>query len=133
MEFQYNAKPVDVTDGDTIDMRLDLGFYIWITRRLRLDGIDTHEIHNSKHESEEYRMGMEEKEFVEQWLVQGESNTDDSFSDYDKAWPFVITITEYDHTGKYGRTIGHVLRKTDGKLLGECLVEEFGPEIVYEE
>lgn len=41
--YKYKAKVVKVVDGDTIDAMIDLGFDIWIKRRIRLYGINTPE------------------------------------------------------------------------------------------
>lgn len=45
--FTYNATIVKVVDGDTIDVKIDLGFDIWHHTRLRLAGIDAAE-HNTQ-------------------------------------------------------------------------------------
>ena len=39
----YNAELIRIIDGDTIDVMLDLGFYVWVKKRIRLYGIDTPE------------------------------------------------------------------------------------------
>lgn len=41
--YEYNAKIVNVVDGDTVDAVVDLGFKIQTAQRLRLNGIDTPE------------------------------------------------------------------------------------------
>ncbi|MCB1502696.1 MAG: thermonuclease family protein [Bauldia sp.] len=39
--YTYRAEVVDVIDGDTIDVHIDLGFYVWIRyQRIHLFGID---------------------------------------------------------------------------------------------
>lgn len=43
--YLYRAVVVRVVDGDTIDVDIDLGFYVWIKKqRIRLFGIDAPEI-----------------------------------------------------------------------------------------
>ena len=43
--YLYRAVVVRVVDGDTIDVDIDLGFYVWIRKqRIRLFGIDAPEI-----------------------------------------------------------------------------------------
>jgi endonuclease YncB( thermonuclease family) len=40
--YTYRAEVVDVIDGDTIDVHIDLGFYVWIRyQRIHLYGIET--------------------------------------------------------------------------------------------
>lgn len=42
--YLYRAQVVRIVDGDTIDVDIDLGFYIWVrSQRIRLLGIDTPE------------------------------------------------------------------------------------------
>lgn len=43
--YLYRAVVVRVVDGDTINVDIDLGFYVWIKKqRIRLFGIDTPEV-----------------------------------------------------------------------------------------
>lgn len=42
--YKYNAKLIRVIDGDTVDALVDLGFSVWIKKRIRLYGIDTPEV-----------------------------------------------------------------------------------------
>jgi micrococcal nuclease len=41
--YTYRAKLERVVDGDTIDAIIDLGFDIWVKKRIRLHGIDAPE------------------------------------------------------------------------------------------
>jgi len=39
--YVYNADVVDVIDGDTVDLNVSLGFYVWIRyQRIKLAGIE---------------------------------------------------------------------------------------------
>ena len=42
--YRYDAEVVRVIDGDTIDVIVDLGFDVWIRKRVRLAGINTPEV-----------------------------------------------------------------------------------------
>jgi micrococcal nuclease len=42
--YEYRAKCVNVVDGDTVDLEIDLGFKTKVVERFRLYGIDTPEI-----------------------------------------------------------------------------------------
>lgn len=56
----YRARLVDVIDGDTIDVDIDLGFSIWrLGQRLRLLGINAPEMHGATREA-----GEQAKEFL---------------------------------------------------------------------
>jgi len=48
---EYRAEIVRVVDGDTIDARLDLGFYMSAELRLRLAGIDAPETRGPEREA----------------------------------------------------------------------------------
>lgn len=50
-EYIYTAKIINIVDGDTVDMIVDLGFNTYVKDRFRLARIDTAEI-NSKDEAE---------------------------------------------------------------------------------
>ncbi|MBT9148650.1 MAG: hypothetical protein AAGB97_07930 [Dehalococcoidia bacterium] len=68
--YCYRAEVSRVVDGDTVDAVIDLGFYIKITERLRLEGLNTPRIRGIRHTSEEYRRGIESKTYVEKRLAQ---------------------------------------------------------------
>ena len=41
--YNYNAKCTRVVDGDTIDATIDLGFGVFVAKRIRLAGINAPE------------------------------------------------------------------------------------------
>ena len=41
--FEYSAKVVRVVDGDRLDAEIDIGFDVFVKKRIRLYGIDTWE------------------------------------------------------------------------------------------
>lgn len=41
--YHYKARAIKVVDGDTVDLTVDVGFYMRFDGRFRLDGIDTPE------------------------------------------------------------------------------------------
>ena len=43
--YRYRARLGRVVDGDTIDVLIELGFYVTLRERVRLEGIDTPEIY----------------------------------------------------------------------------------------
>lgn len=115
------AEVTDIIDGDTLDLYVDHGFYTFSGIRVRLIGVDTHEIHGVGRHSEEFELGMEEKEFVTDWCTKAE------FA-HDGPWPFELTTEK--QTGKYGRFLALLERKLDGEILNERLVDEFGEEVL---
>lgn len=108
-----------VVDGDTLDLRVDLGFYTDRRIRVRLKDVDAHEIYGTKHGSEEYELGMEQYKFVQDWIEK-------SRREHDGFWPLIVSTEK--NTGKYGRWIGDVERKCDKESLSEALIEEW-PEV----
>ena len=118
--YEYQAAPMTVVDGDTIDVTVDLGFRIHREIRLRLLGIDTHETYGVPKDSEEYRRGAEETAFVEEWMAAAPDG---------QPWPFFIAT---EKRGKFGRYLAEIERRVDGAVLNDDLLEEFGDEIRYD-
>src|SRR4051812_17413101 len=46
--YIYNAEVLNVVDGDTVDLRVDLGFHITLELRFRLARINTAELHDPR-------------------------------------------------------------------------------------
>lgn len=113
--YEYQAKLVEVVDGDTQDVVVDLGFHLQRQIRLRLLGVDTHETFGVDHDSEEYRRGKRESEFVAAWL-------EAAAEAYDGEWPLLIRTAK---KGKYGRYLATIERRVDGAVLNETLRQEF--------
>ena len=91
--YIYRIKEIyKVIDGDTIDASIDLGFGIYLTRRIRLAGIDTPESRTTN--MKEKIMGLESKD----WLKHRVEN----------AQCILIKTELPDSTEKYGRIIGHL-------------------------
>lgn len=89
--YEYRVKQVlKVLDGDTIDVEIDLGFDISITKRVRLAGIDTPESRTA--DKMEKSFGLESKAMLKQVL---------------SAAKLVVIKTEKpDSTEKFGRVLG---------------------------
>jgi len=89
--YEYRVKSVlAVVDGDTIDVDIDLGFDISITKRVRLAGIDTPESRTS--DKAEKVLGLEVKNLLKETLK--------------KATTIVIKTEKPDSSEKYGRVLG---------------------------
>lgn len=111
--WHFHRVAVDrVVDGDTLDVRCDLGFGVHRTVRVRLLDVDTAEIHTVPQTSDEYERGQEHAQFVREWVAAA-----------DGEWPFRLT-TERD-TGFYCRYVGVLVRKRDGTSLSGALHAEF--------
>lgn len=107
--YTYRATVDRVVDGDTIDLVIDLGFKITTNQRIRLRGINTPETYNVKKDSEEYKKGMEAKNYVIQRMEENQNK--------------VIIETEKD-VGKYGRYIGIIRMEDSETSLNDELVNK---------
>ena len=118
--YEFDARVIRVVDGDTLDLRVDLGFTVDVEVRARLYGIDTPEVYGVKHSSGEYARGKEASAFAIDWLVEsllGKGSVHDA----------QVLIVSHDgrkiHTGKYGRWLVEVYRDGDAKSLNQALVD----------
>ena len=109
--YQYNATVINVVDGDTIDVSVDLGFDTSLTMRLRLLGINTPETRTKN--LEEKARGLAAKERVKQ-LIENKK---------------VVIHTEKDSTEKYGRYLATVF--IDDIDVNQLLIKE-GHAVVYD-
>lgn len=120
--WTYNAEVVRVVDGDTLDLRVDLGFTVHVKIRARLHGVNTPETYGVKKESDEYARGKAATEYVENWLR--------GFPGENEAQGYQpVRIRSIDGralgVGKYGRWIAIVQRPDEGEpSLNDALVEE---------
>lgn len=112
-DYTYRIKEViRVIDGDTVDVMIDLGFYLSARKRIRFLNIDTYELRGGTAETK--TLAKAAKARLEELL-----NTPDSL---------VYIKTEMDNTGKYGRLLGklYVIRNADGFIIdiNHVLLEE---------
>ena len=112
--YEYKAKEVDVVDGDTIDVVVDLGFHMTRRIRLRLLGVDTHETYGVDSESTEYQKGKREADYVRSWLTTAAS-----------AGPKYPIVVRTEKKGAFGRYLAEVERRADGAVLNDDLLDEF--------
>lgn len=113
-KYQYKAQLKRVVDGDTMDLEVDLGFYVITRQRFRLLDIDTPEIYGSAKDSEEYVKGQAAKKFVEARFQDNQGQC-------------VVKSTK---TGVYGRWLGEIFfedssQSLNNELLKEGLAEQY--------
>ncbi len=92
--FQYKAKVTNVVDGDTIDVDIDLGFYVHRMERVRLYGINAYETRLGKDTTaEEKAKGLEGKAYLTN-LILGKEVVLNSFKsdDYEKYGRFLAEV-----------------------------------------
>ena len=99
--YIYNCKVLNVVDGDTIDIELDLGFNIKVKERVRLLGLDTPEVFGPKAEA----AGMTASDFTKKWIDDRQKINN----------MFAYHSIKYNARDKYGRSLG-ILMWTGAKL-----------------
>ena len=102
--YEYNCKLLRVIDGDTVDAMIDVGFDIWIKKRIRLYGINTPETRTRN--LEEKKAGMAAKKRLEEILETSKGE-------------FLLLS---HGVGKYGRCLGVI--KIDHENINELLITE---------
>ena len=87
---------MDVVDGDTVDLMIDLGFNIHHKIRVRLYGVNTPESRTK--DLKEKELGLKAKQFTKDWLTSHK-------------WVYVNTIP--DKNDKYGRILAKIYSSDD--------------------
>ena len=106
--YEYKvARLIDVVDGDTIDVQIDLGFDVSFSSRVRLNGIDTPESRTL--DLREKKMGLAAKEWLKHRLQ--------------SAKKIVIKTEKPDSSEKYGRILGTVFVDGEPLSLNDQLVK----------
>lgn len=104
MLYTYKAKVLEVIDGDTIDVIIDLGFDVKFVSRLRLYGINTPESRTKN--KEEKVKGLAAKARLKELIEDKE----------------IIVNTYKDKEEKFGRMLATIF--IDDKSINEQLVTE---------
>jgi micrococcal nuclease len=107
--YEYRVKKLmNVIDGDTIDVDIDLGFDISLARRVRMAGIDTPES-RTKDKAEKV-LGLESKEYLKKMMKDAKT--------------IVIKTQLPDSSEKYGRILGWVYIDDATKSINEQMIED---------
>jgi micrococcal nuclease len=88
--FDYKCKVKRIVDGDTLDAYIDLGFDVWVSKRIRFMGIDTPESRTRDKVEKRYGKGAKHR------LVAMLEQNDNKF-----------TVKSHG-TGKFGRVLGEL-------------------------
>jgi micrococcal nuclease len=107
--YEYRVKKIlNVVDGDTIDVDIDLGFDISLSKRVRMAGIDTPESRTT--DKAEKALGLEAKEYLKKNIKDAKE---------------VVIKTELpDSSEKYGRILGWVYVDGSSKSVNEMMIED---------
>ena len=86
--YTYQAKVLSVYDGDTITIKIDLGFKITQEMKIRLEGVNAPELRGEQRE-----LGLIARDYLRNLI-----NKKD-----------IIINTVKDEKGKYGRYLGTIM------------------------
>ncbi len=92
-KYIYRAKLERVIDGDTVDALIDVGFDIWVKKRIRFMGLDAWE--SRTRDLEEKKKGLAAKARVIELLSETSSK------------PGYFRLKSHG-VGKYGRVLGEL-------------------------
>lgn len=98
-EYWYKAYVVNVVDGDTVDVSLNLGVGVVKNERIRLAGINAPEMKNPP-------FGQDAKNFLSKMILTNN----------------VIVATQGDKPDNYGRLLGTIFT-SDGKNVNEAMIK----------
>lgn len=98
-EYKYSATVLRVVDGDTLDLRVDCGFRVWMEDRFRLYGINAPEVYG-----EEKEKGLEAKHYLESVLPVGKP----------------VIVETFKPKDKYGRWLGVIY--ADGDSVNDLMI-----------
>ena len=118
-KYIYRGKLERVVDGDTIDALIDVGFDIWVKKRIRYKGIDTWE--SRTRNLEEKKLGLAAKARNKELLEQVSSK------------PGYFRLKSYG-VGKYGRVLADLFIMDSNGVqinINETLIQE-GHAYTYE-
>ena len=118
-KYIYRGKLERVVDGDTIDALIDVGFDIWVKKRIRYKGIDTWE--SRTRNLEEKKLGLAAKARNKELLEKVSSK-----SGYFRLKSYGV--------GKYGRVLGELFIEDNEGIqynINKTLINE-GHAYIYE-
>lgn len=106
--YEYKVKRlVEVIDGDTVDIEIDLGFDVSITQRLRLQGIDAPESRTK--DLKEKLLGIKAKDWLDTRLKQPN---------------LIVKTIKPDSTEKYGRMLGIIFISGNPVSINDQMINE---------
>jgi len=110
MPYEYHAKVINVVDGDTIVVDIDLGFDVVLSNQsVRLLGVDTPESRTS--DKTEKVFGLASKDYTKSFV----ENCNKSV---------IIRTHKSDDSEKFGRLLGEIIDPNTKEVLNESLVAD---------
>lgn len=110
MPYEYHAKVVNVVDGDTIVVDIDLGFNVVLSdQSVRLLGVDTPESRTS--DKVEKVFGLASKDYAKSFVENCNKHV-------------IIRTHKSDDSEKFGRLLGEIIDPNTKEVLNESLVTD---------
>jgi micrococcal nuclease len=106
--YEYRCDVTRVIDGDTVEVEIDLGFYLTAKHRVRLLGVDAPELFSGT----DREAGAAAKTFVEGWVGRKKAGL---------RYPFRIRTEKAD---SFGRWLGNLTAIGDDPATAATLSEE---------
>ena len=103
--YEYQAELTRIVDGDTLDCIIDIGFSVFVKKRVRLHGIDTWE--SRTRDLKEKAKGLAAKARLRELIKENGNH---------------FTLVSYE-LGKYGRVLGDIILDDD-RNVNDILIEE---------
>ena len=103
--YEYQAELTRIVDGDTLDCIIDIGFSVFVKKRVRLHGIDTWE--SRTRDLKEKAKGLAAKARLRELIKENGNH---------------FTLVSYE-LGKYGRVLGEII-SDDDRNVNDILIEE---------
>jgi micrococcal nuclease len=103
--YEYQAELTRIVDGDTLDCIIDIGFSVFVKKRVRLYGIDTWE--SRTRDLEEKKKGLAAKARLKELIKENGNH---------------FTLVSHE-LGKYGRVLGEIILDDD-RNVNDILIEE---------
>ena len=103
--YEYQAELTRIVDGDTLDCIIDIGFSVFVKKRIRLHGIDTWE--SRTRDLEEKKKGLAAKARLKELIKENGNH---------------FTLISHE-LGKYGRVLGEIILDDD-RNVNDILIEE---------
>ena len=103
--YEYQAELTRIVDGATLDCIIDIGFSVFVKKRVRLHGIDTWE--SRTRDLKEKAKGLAAKARLKELIKENGNH---------------FTLVSYE-LGKYGRVLGEIILDDD-RNVNDILIEE---------
>lgn len=115
--YIYNARLIEVINGDLVDLKVDLGFNMHSLQRIKVAGVDAGGIHTSDPGSSEHEAAKEHIAVTREYLGAGEAR------EVQNGFPLLVQV--FERGSQEGRWVGDILSPEVDRTLSQILRSEF--------